>query len=199
MTLPRLALALFVIGCGSKAPEPARPCEPCAVAAPTPAPAPAPVPPPAEPAPDSEPTDGPPPNVEYSVSVDKNLEKARAALDAKDHVAARAYYAFVISRFPMSTKIHDAELGLLDAAAMQFLAEGRDDVDTVVDHCHFIEHHPWHPRVVNGDVACQINKIQKTPCVAGERIATRYCGAVKYCADVPKGELAKRPECKLKK
>ena len=99
----------------------------------------------------------------------------------------------------MSTKIHDAELGLLDAAAMQFLAEGRDDVDTVVDHCHFIEHHPWHPRVVNGDVACQINKIQKTPCVAGERIATRYCGAVKYCADVPKGELAKRPECKLKK
>jgi hypothetical protein len=198
MTFARLAIAVFVLGCGGQAPEPARPCPACIAAAP---PAPASAPPPAEPpAPDPEPTEpGPPPNVEYSVSVDKNLEKGRAALAANDHVAARAYFTFVIARFPMSTKIHDAELGLLEVDTAQFIAEGRDDVDTFIGHCQFIEHHPWHPRVVNGEVACQVNKIQKTPCVAGQRVPSKYCGKVSYCAHVPKGELARRPECAVTK
>ena len=196
MTLCKLAIAVLVLGCGGKqAPAPAAPCPVCTAAAP---PAPAPTP---EPTPEAEPpaADAPPANVEYSVSVDKNMEKGRAALAANDHRAARAYFAFVVSRFPTSTKIHDAELGVLEADAAQYIAEGRDDVDTVTAHCSFIEHHPWHPRVVNGEVACQINKIQKAPCVAGQRVAPRYCSKLAYCAQVPKGELAKRPECAVTK
>jgi hypothetical protein len=194
MTLCKLAIAVLVFGCaGTQAPAPAPACPVCTAATPAPAPTPAPEPEPEPPA------DAPPPNVEYSVSADKNLEKGRAALAANDHKAARAYFAFVLSRFPMATNVHDAELGLLDADTAQYLAEGRDDVSTFISHCQFIEHHPWHPRVVSGDVACQINKIQKTPCVAGQRTAPKYCSKASYCAHVPKGELAKRPECAVTK
>jgi len=135
-------------------------------------------------------------NVEYSVSAERNIEKGRAAITAEDFAAARAYFQFAIDRFPFSSLVHDAELGLVETDTAELVKLGRDDADSVVGHCHFIAHHPFHPRVVNGDVACMVNKIQHTPCDANDRAAAKYCGAPDYCADLPKGEVAKHGECK---
>jgi hypothetical protein len=114
---------------------------------------------------------------DFSVTAQQNLEKGRAALLAEDPRTARAYFQFAIDRFPMSSLRHDAELGLIEADAIEYIAQGRDDIDTITNHCVFIAHHPSHPRVVDGTVACEINRIQGTPCVAGDRDAARYCGS----------------------
>lgn len=134
-----------------------------------------------------------PPGVEVSVNAERNITKGQEALDKNDLAAARAYFEFVISRFPQSKFRHEAELGLLDIEAAGYLAEGRDDVDTTNGYCGFIEHHPWHPRVVSGDLACRLNKVQHTPCDPKDTFARRYCGIPAYCQNA---EAAKRPECK---
>ena len=181
----RAILVVSLAACGRPSAQPAPASAPIALTPAAPAPA-------VDAAP-AEPDAG----VEYSVSAVRNVEKGRDALGRHDLAAARAYFEFVIARFPFSGHAHDAELGLLDADADEMIASGRDDIDTVVGYCGFITHHPFHPRVTSGEIACRIHTIQKTKCAPDDRTASRYCGAPGYCRDAKPGdEVARRKECK---
>jgi hypothetical protein len=184
--MSKFALALLLAACAST-PKQAPVCPTCPEPPPPPVAAQQPEAPPAQSEPDP---DAPPPNVEYSVTAEKNLEKGRAALAKKDFAAARAYFTFLIGRFPHSSFIHDAELGLAEVEVTERPVIASSD-DTAA-YCQFIEHHPFHPLVTNGDLACRVNTLQKVPCVAKQTVPVKYCG-VSYCK-AP--DAAKRPECK---
>lgn len=113
--------------------------------------------------------------LEIAATARGNLDRGRAALNAKNPKLAREYFEYVRQRFPFSTLAHDAELGLVDADALAFRATPAGTSAPIESHCAFIAHHPWHPRVVSGDVACQIEKLQNRPCAPGDRAAERSC------------------------
>ena len=123
------------------------------------------------------------------MSAQKNVEKGQAALAAHQLDHAQKYFAFTLSRFPFSGFAHDAELGLADVevARATVIVE-----DTTVGYCQFIEHHPFHPAVTSGDVACRVQTAQKKPCDRA-RTWSAHCGRPKYCSS-PAGES--RPECR---
>lgn len=125
-----------------------------------------------------------PPDV--STTAQGNLDKGRAALAAKDAKRARVYFEFLLQRFPLSSQVHEAELGLVDADALEHRA---GSPGAIASHCAFIAHHPWHPRVVSGDVACQLARLQNRPCVPGDRAAERSCSPVSHEAELAQIEL----------
>jgi hypothetical protein len=141
------------------------------------------VPTPSEPIADPDPE----PTVDFSVSAEQNYKKATDALAAKKPNDARQYFQFIVSRFPYSRFAHESELGLADITA--------DQQGPIDDLCLFIEHHPFHPRVANGEVACLTHTYRKQPCVKNE-VYPPACGKPAYCK-AAKADIAKRPECKL--
>ncbi len=128
------------------------------------------------------------PHADYSVSAVKNVEKGQAALAAHELDKAQEYFAFAVDRFPYSKYAHDAELGLLDVELAR-----KDNVDeTASKYCVFIEHHPFHPAVTSGDVACRVETALKRPCDR-KNIRSSHCSPAAYCSS-PAGES--RPECR---
>jgi hypothetical protein len=114
----------------------------------------------------------------FSVTAAKNMEKGHAALARKDYAAAKRFYDFVITRYPRSSHIHDAELGLLHVAVAQAEVV---NADTTNGYCNFIEHHPWHASVQSGELACRVDKLQGRTCQQGAKMS-QYCGKPSYCA-----------------
>jgi hypothetical protein len=160
----------FLVACGSSAKTVCPPPPPVAAPAPTPPSA-----------------ASPPSGVDYGVSAQVNLDRGQAALAKHDPVAAAAYFAFVIARFPLSRLRHDAELGAIDAEAAAEGGELQPDA-----YCAFIEHHPFQPRVVSGEVACRIYKLKGKECAPSDAFARKYCDRPSYCTAA---EAAQRPEC----
>lgn len=136
---------------------------------------------------------GPP---DVAVTAQGNLDKGRAALAAKDAKRARGYFEFALQRFPLATLVHEVELGLVDADALELGAGSPGALDPIASHCAFIAHHPWHPRVVSGEVACQLERLQKRPCVPGDRAAERSCSPV--TSSTADAELKKAREAAAK-
>jgi hypothetical protein len=189
--MSRLALVFLLGACGGKQ-TPAPVCPTC----PEPAPvveAPKPTPPEREPVAEEPKL---PPGVEFSVTLDQNLDKARAAVAKKDYPAARAYFEFILQRYPHSGKVHDVELDLAELQVLeQPVIGGTDDT---LRYCEFMNHHPFHPQVVNGEIGCRIAKLQnaKAPCDPKKySIERRWC-RLDYCEQPA---AANRPECKAQK
>jgi hypothetical protein len=186
LTMIKLCALFLMVACGTSPPVAAPTCPTCPTC-------PAPTPPTESKSPEA--TDEMkavvPAGVDYSVSAENNLIKGRESLVAKNYEAATAYFAFVLSRFPLSKFTHDAELGLVEAEVEARPVIG-SEYETAA-YCTFIQHHPFHPLVLNGDLACRVNKLQKSPCVAKQTLPSKYCPQPAYCSE---RAASTRPECK---